>query len=438
MKLSTVAKCQYFSALGGNEEKVEAVRQIALMTPSVICSMLASMGCIGEDCAWGDGGDRSIHVLVKEGTRELVCDGASDWKISFHFVFQTLITLAQFRCLYELIVQSISSSHSNAHLAYFLDLISIQEYEQRSPSCNRDGAFACGEEAKRCDDIKVSALDGMLCKNSGGTGMAREAALMGMDLHPRQNAYQGLACIGSKKKAGDIGNRLVGMMQVKEDSSWQWVPGYHARHTHPLLILTESSVIMPGPRCIGLTSMDAWHIVGAGDDDNLRGVKRVDDAERERSETGMSPPAPLDATLAEALGRVLCSEKAAMQRFLLRPGSSLSATENKTIRAIIGRKDAAASLNASSPDLKDVLQNASKWFRDSVAEMYGNRPGGYETAFRTGNVNMNYISKPCIIPKDAESRCSVVHVSRTEICMCTLNMLEVPFKVIYSHCVFEC
>jgi hypothetical protein len=396
MKLSTVAKCQYFSALEANdEEKVEAVRQIALMTPSVICSMLASMGCISKDCAWGDDGDEDssiIHVLVKEGTRELVCNGghcSSDWKISFHFVFQTLITLAQFRCLYELIVQSISRSKSNAHLAYFLDLISIQEYEQRAPSCNGKGKEEQEEEAKRFDDLKVSALDAMLCSNSsgGGTGMAREAALMGMDLHPRQNAYQGLACIGSKKKAEDIGNRLVGMMQVRgnSSSSWRWVPSYHASHTHPLLILTESLVIMPGPRCIGLTPMDAWHIVaGCGEDsDNLRGVKRVevDAEERESSKSGISPPAPVDATLAEALDRVLCSEKAAMQRFLLRPGSSLSATQNKTMRAI-GRNnnDASASLNASS-DLKDVLQNASKWFRDGVAEMNGSRPGGYNATY---------------------------------------------------------
>jgi hypothetical protein len=56
----------------------------------------------------------------------------------------------------------------------------------------------------------------------------------------------------------------------------------------------------------------------------------------------------------------------------------------------------------------------------------------YERAFRTANTNIQYISRPSIVgAKDAD--CRLVHLSRTEICMCTLSLVQIPFKVGIFH-----
>ena len=72
-----------------------------------------------------------------------------------------------------------------------------------------------------------------------------------------------------------MGNRLLGMVRVplirrrqeqKINSSststvlikdMEWLPDYGAKE-HPLLILTEASILIPGPRCIGLLNMKEW------------------------------------------------------------------------------------------------------------------------------------------------------------------------------------
>jgi hypothetical protein len=268
MKLSVVERSQAFldsiNHMQDPSARVEAVRQIALLTPSVICRMLRDMGCLLPDSDF-------VHVIVKEGTRPV--DGGIDWRISFHFLFQILITLAQFRCLYEMLIQHMAASGSNNHhLAFFLDLLSVQEYESRCTPSDSDGmAPGTFPEHGGSNARRTCALDSLLgaaCPASSGMALSSDArkasALVGMDLHPRQNAYQGLACLGSKKKAGNAGNRLVGMMRVASAipgkdlaPAFEWLDGYTLK-THPLLVLTECSVIMPGLRCLGLSCMDVW------------------------------------------------------------------------------------------------------------------------------------------------------------------------------------
>lgn len=60
---------------------VEKVRQCALTTPAAVLRILNSLGSDKFEL----GGQGGVQVLVKEGTRKT---GTSDWKISFHFVFQ--------------------------------------------------------------------------------------------------------------------------------------------------------------------------------------------------------------------------------------------------------------------------------------------------------------------------------------------------------------
>jgi hypothetical protein len=488
MKLSVLERSQAFldsiNHAPDQAARVEAVRQIALLTPPVICRMLRDMGCLLPDSDF-------VHVVVKEGTRAI--DGGIDWKISFHFVFQIFITLAQFRCLYEMLIQHMAASGcSNPHLAFLLDLLSVKEYESRCTPSGSGGmplsTFA--EEDGGTDARRTRALDSLLgaaCPaSSSGTALSpdvrKASALVGMDLHPRQNAYQGLACLGSRKKSGDSGNRLVGMMRVPsamagKDSApaFEWLDGYALR-THPLLVLTESSVIMPGPRCLGLSCMDGWSCGGRqqpGASSCMEGVVtraegvngcRADGAAGESGQgvftraEGVKDGAAgesgqcermVDSSLADALARVSRTEMEAVRSLFSslprsRAGAGVGVSRGKVPqRGLLARGASPSSLSSSSlcgtvpsGSMKDAMDSVPRWFRACVGAMYEGE--NYEMAFRTGNLNIQHISKPCIIPKQHEHGCRTIHVSRTEICMCTLSMLEVPFKVRFLISVLLC
>jgi hypothetical protein len=91
------------------------------------------------------------------------------------------------------------------------------------------------------------------------------------------------------------------MMKIGADSNQsEWVQDYCS--AHPLLVLAEASVIMPGPRCIGLAPIHRW-----SGDSNLRG-------------DGLTEP-PADDSLLLALERVASSEGLAMSQLLLRNGA---------------------------------------------------------------------------------------------------------------------
>ncbi len=58
----------------------------------------------------------------------------------------------------------------------------------------------CDEQGRRdyaFDEIVKASLG---CAAAGWGDEAAAAALLGVDMHPAKNAFQGLACLGSKKK----------------------------------------------------------------------------------------------------------------------------------------------------------------------------------------------------------------------------------------------
>lgn len=83
-----------------------------------------------------------------------------------------------------------------------------------------------------------------------------------------------------------------------------------------------------------------------------------------------------------------------------------------------------------------VMGAMPAWFRECVNNLYQKMHGvGHEAAFHTANTSMpvlGSISLPHIISNGRRALCSTVHVSKSEICMCTQKMMEVPFKVRYS------
>ena len=171
-KLSEVEDQTYFfpgkssSSSGGDflqrRAKVEKIRQLALGTPCAIMRLLSLCGSPFSS---------SVEVFVKEGTRKQNKkrndkeksddgeEGESDWKISFHFVFQILVSSTQFRLIYHRLSQLICKEASS--LAVALNLA----------DCEND------EDGKR-----VMMTDAMLDPAFG--------ALVGVDMHPKQNVFQ--------------------------------------------------------------------------------------------------------------------------------------------------------------------------------------------------------------------------------------------------------
>jgi hypothetical protein len=281
MKLSTLEEARFFDAISpGDVEhctdpadylwKVQVVRKIALCTPRVLCEILASMKCFSYQ-------DHAIHVLVKEGTRRLGGGEKGDWKISFHFVIQATVLHFQFKCLYEMITSFIadcastpcaSSPECSMDVAHLLDLVGEQEYEEffRKQKRARTGADPADTSTMsfKKQALRRAAQGGwgmVLLQERGTAAGINLSPLGGMDLHLMRTEFQGLACLGSKKEGAERGNRLLGMMSVtlrpSAPKSWHWDDGYCQR-THPLLVLAEASMIMPGPRCIGLAPMELW------------------------------------------------------------------------------------------------------------------------------------------------------------------------------------
>lgn len=301
MKLSTIEQSQFFESFAERDWlaskraldfaddprvpwKVNFVRYLGLCVPAVVCAMLRNMGCIRAAS--------DVHVVVKEGTRQVVDGTSEDWKISFHFIFQVTVSLAQFKCVYEMITSYMATctpsefatakncrpecvlAHSQ-DLAFLLGQVSLRQYEAYVTDARRhhrakaartsaEGARACLSDDE-CDDewkdeaaLRRHALRRLLAGSWNAQDASRcTAALVGMDMHPRRNAEQGLACLGSRKTGVAQGNRLLGMMHVDTAGACSWVQDYCAK-THRLLIATECSILAPGPRCIALEPISTW------------------------------------------------------------------------------------------------------------------------------------------------------------------------------------
>lgn len=85
--------------------------------------------------------------------------GEQDWKISFHFIFQIVVSSAQFRLLYHRMAELIRASLGD--LAVALSLADVPAGKQQQ------------------QQMETAAMQDPLY-----------GALVGMDMHPRQNVFQ--------------------------------------------------------------------------------------------------------------------------------------------------------------------------------------------------------------------------------------------------------
>lgn len=96
----------------------------------------------------------------------------------------------------------------------------------------------------------------------------------------------------------------------------------------------------------------------------------------------------------------------------------------------------------TSSNKNAVFEALPAWFRVCVDDIYKKRHGSsFQAAFdRTANTTMpalQHIHLPHILAtKRAE--CKLVHVSRAEICMCSLSMLRIRFEVGPLPALFVC
>lgn len=376
---------------------IERIRQLALGTPRAIARILRDeAGRIAEA--------DELFVLVKEGTRDL--DGGST-KVSFHFVFQLLVTHAQFRQLYEDVVDFLVKSEDEEEC---LDVACALELAE----CAIGDSSSSGAEAARARILASSSRSPV-------------HALVGLDLHPRQNAAQGLASLGARKALKNPGTRVVGMMSC---ATGEWVQGY-VENAHPLAVLADASIAVPGPRCIGLAAKGT----------NLRGEKK-----------GRSEDRSLRATLA----RIQAWEKqnVSLQGNLLSSSTAkLISRVSETLGTLQQRKrhdesfvrgDAAvAEVGGSSSNnrsLDEVVAAMPQWFKQCLALSSSHHGEGQDccdaaarSQFATANANMRCLAKigrPHSVPRD---RCIIVHVHGSEVCMCTRSLMEVPFKSYERH-----
>ena len=286
LKLPALSSLHYPSLSSSHDDEqlgvVDQLRKLALQTPLAICEILANqLKCIPEHV-------QQIHVLVKEGTRpsriELTKRDLGDvmgrtggvqlkdqqeWKISFHFIFQIVTTPAQFRRVYQAVQQAVFTRHRT--LVDLLDKMTTaqSEHKEATTTGSHGAVFLKAvlqqqqQQQQHKDDEATISSDNV------------SKALIGVDLHPLTNKVQGLACLGSRKLDAVMGNRLLGIVRVplirrrqeqKFNSSststviikdMEWLPDYGAKE-HPLLILTEALILIPGPRCVGLLNMKEW------------------------------------------------------------------------------------------------------------------------------------------------------------------------------------
>ncbi len=514
MKLSTIEKSQFFESFAESDWRrktqrtgfffkddpnapwrVNYVRHLALNVPAVVCGMLRSMGCISSS-------HDSVHVIVKEGTRQV---DEHDWKISFHFIFQITVSLTQFKCLYEMITQYISSCCSvgveqsdDTHLSLTKDLgfvlgqVALMQYEMYLADSRRKGTsdeslYNDSDDSsrdfwQRTDEssLKNTAMLRLLQGTHDKCPAQCTAALAGMDMHPRRNAEQGLACLGSRKQGVAVGNRLLGMIRVDlrsgNDFQQRWLPGYsvsnHGDDTklrlHKLLIASECSILAPGPRCIALEPMHTWNPFPWEDDISPQSSARDETAlaspslssssSHLRGSKMLAGTAGVDESVQACLSRMMCAEEQAVAlcRGLLRGTITATTTTKTTSRQqhpfyFRGHHHNSGTSTSFFVQVKqnkktDVLEALPKWFRACADDIYSRRHGGsmsFATAFdRAANTTMpalQYINLPHVLANKRDE-CKLFHVSRAEICMCSASMLRVRFEVsqLSSRNVYVC
>jgi hypothetical protein len=150
-----------------NVEKLDVCRRLAEKTPSVICSILISLGMISSMDI--------VEVVVKEGTRWV--EEKKAFKISMHFIFQIIGTRKQIHIMWDKIL-------------HYIRLQSPMLY-----------SVLRGE-------VKGITSD---CAKDIGLLLP----LVGVDLHLVDNAEQGLAMAFSRKNISDKPSRLMRILHVQ-------------------------------------------------------------------------------------------------------------------------------------------------------------------------------------------------------------------------------
>jgi hypothetical protein len=408
---------------------VETLRALALGTPRAIVSVLRDKSLIEEET--------NVFVVVKEGSRRVAAAGGNgDYKISFHFVFQLFVTYTQFREIYESIAHFIVHTQAGSDLAVALcmddDLAATPHPPENRGGHGSGSSEGAAEAAKRRMFARILSC--------GVQEIDPFDSLIGVDWHPRQNAYQGLACLGSRKSSSDPGSRVLGMMRVGSAmaNDHEWMQGY-VEHAHPLAILADASISMPAPRCIPLRGFGAGQEKGVATD--LGGIER----------------GVIDSSLSAALRRV--SEAGSVSTShggggsgpFRNPGGifqvSSSSARHGSFAASAGGISARDATSRACAGMEQILGAMPAWFKECIAmasllktgEDSGRcfAPGEVDACvareFATANTSMEClarIGKPQCL---AGRKPLMVHVQGTDICMCTLSMMQVPFKVSMAH-----
>lgn len=208
----------------GSTDQLQRVRSVALQTPRLVYEALLGIGALDEA--------DHLQVVVKEGSRWRGDRGCH--KVSMHFVFQIILTRRQFHCMWS------------ALLDYF---------------------------GSRCQEFR--AMIGGTAPGLISEGLERSMGaylpLVGVDLHPYSNAEQGLSMPYSRKKCEDPPSRPVHVMHFSARQQAEsevpdgqvWSPGMtrvcmqSMNPSHVAWALLDSSICIPGPRCIGARE-GAW------------------------------------------------------------------------------------------------------------------------------------------------------------------------------------
>jgi hypothetical protein len=214
----------------------DGLRDLALQTPALVCRILQDAGCIERDT--------TVCVVVKEGTRTVrgVDKVYDDVKVSFHFVFQILVTSVQYMQLWHI----------------------LSEYMKR----HKASEVLTQVITKPKDRIGMREVN----------AMGRDTCLCGVDFVSMRNPLQGLNTIASKKTPAQLyGSSLLCRLYLRDglqfdtytgDASIWGAPKFSMlSHLSPMqaaAAMVDIMITIPGPRCIGIKSGGVLRLTSAG------------------------------------------------------------------------------------------------------------------------------------------------------------------------------
>ena len=215
--------------------------------------------------------------------------------------------------------------------------------------------------------------------------------------------------------------------------------------SHPLLQLTEASILVPGPRCIGLLHIEDWHELLPTH--NHKGSNHVKlkshyygmgmgmHATRGNEQGFVLPP--LDACLQDVVKRVERTNDAIIKCCK----TSVSGQQRSQILKAVasGSKSSGyGALSAAPKAIKreDVFKAMPEWFIERVKKLYPDLPNPLEIAFANCNTNWLAMKGPDFIPEN--DRKVFASFFKCEWSLCIYALLGVPFQVCLCACVCVC